>query len=144
MKFEWIAESPARWDAPKAEIVGGAAPGIFGEPGHADGDLVPSEWWHVEADGEIVGFGWMDVTWAEAEILLAVAPAARGKGVGSFILDRLEDEARARGLQYLYNVVRPTHPDRDGVTRWLTARKFEAAHDDDRLVRRVGQAAPLV
>ena len=33
-------------------------------------------------------------------------------------------EAAARGLRSVYNVVLPTHPDRDAVTKWLVGRGF--------------------
>jgi N-acetylglutamate synthase-like GNAT family acetyltransferase len=76
----------------------------------------------------------MDTTWGDAEILLAVGGVARGKGVGSFILDRLEEEAALRGLNYLYNVVQPNHPDPEGITAWLTKRGF--AESEGGLLRR--------
>ena len=60
------------------------------------------------------------------------------RGVGTFIVDRLEEEAVQRGLNYLFNVVRPTHPDREGITRWLEGRRFKSS--DDGLLRRT--AAP--
>ena len=75
----------------------------------------------VEDDGEVVGYGWMDTTWGEAEILLAVDPAAQANGVGSFILDHLEKEASAAGLNYMYNVVRDGHPEPEAITAWLEA-----------------------
>jgi GNAT superfamily N-acetyltransferase len=137
MSLEWIPENPAKWDAPKAEIVGGAPDGIFELGQHAEGDLMPGEWWRVVDGGEVAGYGWMDCTWGEAEILLAVAPSQQGKGVGTFILDQLEREASNRGVRYMYNVVRATHPDREKISRWLSERKFEKSHDDDRLMRRV-------
>ena len=37
-------------------------------------------------------------------------------------LERLAGEARARGLNYLYNVVRPSHPEGDAVRRWAAER----------------------
>lgn len=137
MNLEWIHETPAEWDAGKAAIVGGVDDGIFRDFDHAPGDLIPGEWWRVEADGKPAGYGWMEYDWAEAEITLAVARDFRGKGVGAFILDRLEREAAARGLNYLYNVVRESHPRREQVTRWLEARRFGRSKDDDRLMRRV-------
>jgi len=130
-------ESPATWDDDKAAIVGGVPDGIFRLGPFDDGDLLAGEWWRVEDDGKVVGYGWMECTWGDAEILLAVSSDWQGKGVGTFILDRLEQEAVTRGLNYLYNVVRETHPDREGVARWLAARNFSASHDDDRLMRRV-------
>ncbi len=137
MSLEWVHENPPHWDADKASIVGGAAEGIFnlGEPG--DGELLPGEWWRVERDGKVAGYGWMEYTWGDAEILLVVDPGQSGHGVGSFILDRLEEESAQRGLNYLYNVVREGHPQKDAVTAWLKDRRFEASHDSDRLVRQV-------
>ena len=137
MGFEWIHENPAHWDESKAKIIGGAPDGIFQLGEHRFGELVANEWWRVESDGAVVGYGWMDCTWGDAEILLAVAPDRRGAGVGTFILDQLENEAATRGLNYLYNVVRPTHPDRAGITAWLTKRRFARSHDDELLRRSV-------
>jgi ribosomal protein S18 acetylase RimI-like enzyme len=62
-------------------------------------------------------------------MLLAVDPAHQGRGVGTFVLDRLEEEAGRRGLNYLYNVVRPRHPDKEQITAWLEARAFELTSD---------------
>jgi len=139
MRLTWIHENPPQWDHAKQAIVGESAPGVFRLGDLEDGDLVPGEWWRVEDGGHVVGFGWMECVWGDAEILLAVDEPTRGRGVGTFILDRLEEEAAARGLNYLYNVVRPTHPDPEGISRWLVARRFEAAHD--RLRRRVRKPA---
>jgi N-acetylglutamate synthase-like GNAT family acetyltransferase len=142
MGLKWIQESPPYWDADKARIVAGAGPGIF-HPSLTDravGSLLPNDWWRVEADGKTVGFGWMDVTWGDAEILLVVDASARGRGVGTFILERLEAEARERGLHYLYNVVSDTHPTHDEVTQWLEARSFSAS-EDGKLLRAVVQPA---
>ena len=54
------------------------------------------------------------------------SPNAARCGVGGFILQRLEQEAGARHLNYIYNVVPTGHPDPETVTRWLTGRGFEA------------------
>jgi GNAT superfamily N-acetyltransferase len=129
MSLEWIKESPPYWDGDKAAVVGGAPDGIFEISSYNDGDLIAAEWWRVEEAGTVLGYGWMDHTWGDAEILLVVGEEARGRGVGTFILDRLEEEARDRGLNYMFNVVRPTHPDREGVTRWLEGRGFKASED---------------
>jgi GNAT superfamily N-acetyltransferase len=126
MDLQWIRENPPAWDAGKAVLVGGAPRGIFdfGDRYRA-GDLLPGDWWRVEQGGALAGYGWMDSTWGgDAEILLAVAPERQQSGVGTFILDRLEAEARARGFNYLYNSVRPTHPDGARLTRWLESRGF--------------------
>jgi GNAT superfamily N-acetyltransferase len=137
MERQWIHEEPAQWDDPKQTLIGGAPEGIFVLPNYRAGDLAPGDWWRVEVDGQLAGYGWMDTVWGDAEVLLVVAPDFRGKGVGTFIMDHLEQEARTRGLNYLYNVVRPTHPDREGLTRWLLGRKFSISADRQTLRRGV-------
>ncbi|MGE0485989.1 MAG: GNAT family N-acetyltransferase [Gammaproteobacteria bacterium] len=131
MTLTWKHEQHPTWDDDKQRIIGAAPAGVFdrryGEL--AAGAGLPGEWWRVEDDGDTVGYGWLDVVWGDAEILLATAPAARRHGVGSFILEQLATEAAARGLNYLYNVVRPSHPQRDAVRHWLEARGFRAASD---------------
>ena len=140
MALEWIQEKglPA-WDADKVRIVGGAPAGVFdtryGEL--TQGATVPGQWWRVERDGAVVGYGWLQLVWGDAEILLATAQDVQGQGVGAFLLERLEEEARVRGLNYLTNVVRSTHPEGERVTAWLTKRGFKAS-EDGRLVKRVG------
>jgi len=95
----------------------------------ANGDPLPGDWWRIEDGGDVVGFGWLDVVWGEAEIQLATAPSARGRGVGTFAVEHLEAEARARGVNYVYNTVRASHPDAAGVTAWLVKRGFEPSAD---------------
>lgn len=136
MSLEWIHEGPGRWDADKQRIVGGAPTGALVVPAAKAGDKVPGDWWRVQESGKTLGYGWMDSTWEGAEILLAVDPASRKHGVGTFIVDRLEREAAARNLNYLFNTVKPTHPDRANVTRWLENRGFTATADGE-LRRRV-------
>jgi N-acetylglutamate synthase-like GNAT family acetyltransferase len=137
MPFEWIREDrPARWDAGKRAIVGGSPEGTFELPKFGEGDIIPGDWWRVEDGGEVVGYGWMDVVWGDAQILLAVAVQHRGKGVGGFIVDNLEAEAKRQGLNYLFNVVPPRHPNPDGIAAWLQKRRFVAS-SEDRLSRRV-------
>lgn len=134
MSLDWIHESPAHWDDRKSEIFKCVPDGVFEMGDHEPGDLMPGEWWRVEEDGTTLGYGWMDCTWGDAEMLLVVDPRHVGKGVGTFILDQLEKEAGAHGVNYLYNVVRVTHPDREGITRWLKARRF--AESGDGLLKR--------
>lgn len=138
LSLQWIHENPPYWDRGKAEIVGRGASGMFGLDTYREGDVVPGEWWRVEVRGKAVGYGWMDCTWGDAEILLAVDPENKAQGVGTFILDRLEQEAAARGLNYLFNVVPPQHPDRPGVARWLEKRGFKPSHGG-RLMRLVSK-----
>jgi N-acetylglutamate synthase-like GNAT family acetyltransferase len=56
-----------------------------------------------------------------------VAPGRRGRGAGAFILERLEDEAAARGLNYIYNVVPDTHADGPWIRNWLSTHGFHEA-----------------
>jgi ribosomal protein S18 acetylase RimI-like enzyme len=127
----WTRERAATWDADKQRIVGEAPAGIFDARYRelAAGAPVPGEWWRVEQDGKTVGFGWLEVVWGDAEILLAVAPGAQGKGVGEWTLQQLEREARSRGLRYLYNTVRSTHPRATETTAWLIKRGFKPSSD---------------
>mgnify|MGYP001583157265 FL=1 len=131
MAMRWIHEVTPTWDDDKARIVGDAPAGIFdGRLGEMSrGALVAAEWWRVEDEGRTVGFGSLDVVWGDAEILLATAPDARERGVGTFIIEHLVVEARARGLRYVYNLVQPNHPEAERVTTWLRERGFEEARD---------------
>lgn len=129
MTLRWIREDTPVWDDAKHAILRGAPEGALELPKLAKGDLAPGEWFRVEDDGPILGYGWMDCTWGDAEITLAVDPVHRGKGVGAFILENLEKEAAARGVNYLYNAVRPTHPRRSAVTRWLEGFGFQPSGD---------------
>ena len=134
MSLRWIHEPTPHWDAGKARVVGGAAAGIFDSRYRAlqEGELVAGDWWRVERDGRVVGYGWLDACWGDAEILLAVDVEHGRDGVGSFILDHLHAEAAQRGLNYLTNIVRPTHPQAAAVTAWLEKRGFVPS-DDGRL-----------
>ena len=141
MSLTWHRDLPV-WDADKKRVVGGTPPGVLDSRyAHiADGAQVPGNWFRVEEDGAVVGYGWVDVVWGDAEILLATSPEAQKRGVGTFILDHLDEEARRMGLNYIYNMVRPTHPDAEAVTAFLVKRGFESK-PDGRLTRRVGHAA---
>lgn len=136
MALSFTHEDNPRWDEAKERILGGAPDGALDLTRLRQGSLAPGEWFRVEDDGVVVGYGWMDCTWGDAEILLAVDPARRGERIGAFVLERLAEEAASRGLNYLYNAVRPTHPEREGVTRWLESRGF-APSGDGLLKRRV-------
>jgi GNAT superfamily N-acetyltransferase len=139
MSFDWIHEGSPRWDDGKARIIGAAPPGVFDFGAFGPGDPVPGEWWRVEETGAVVAYGWIDTAWGDAEMLLAVDPERQGHGVGGFILNQLDREAAARGVNYLCNVVRPTHPDRERVTAWLQRHGFELS-SDGLLRRRVDPA----
>ena len=88
------------------------------------GEPVADEWWRVTDGDQVAGYGWLDTEWGDARITFVVAPGRRGHGVGAFILERLEDEAAARGLNYIYNVVPGTHPDGAWIRNWLSTHGF--------------------
>jgi N-acetylglutamate synthase-like GNAT family acetyltransferase len=136
MSLKWIHENPARWDANKSRVV--AAAGVFDFGNYGEGDILPGDWWRAEKSGAVVGYGWMDATWGDAEVLLAVAPTERKSGVGTFIMDRLEDEARVRGLNHLYNVIPPGHPEPEQLRAWLEKRRFRPSEDGSVLKRVAG------
>jgi N-acetylglutamate synthase-like GNAT family acetyltransferase len=141
MALTWIREPLAVWDADKHRIIGGAA-GVFAVAASSPGAVVPGDWWRVENDGHVVGYGWMDYSWGDAEVLLAVDSGNQSHGVGTFILDRLDEEAAARGLNYLYNVIPAQHPDKNRLKRWLLQRGFAGAKDGDLFKRTVQSRAP--
>lgn len=139
--MRWIHEQPAAWDGDKVRIVGGAPVGAFDSrlTQSTEGDVLPGDWWRLVDDtGHTVAFGWLDTNWGDAEILLATDPERQGKGIGSEVLEKLEAEARERGLNYLTNMVRPSHPDGERVRAWLQRRGFRAS-DDGRLLRAATQ-----
>lgn len=126
MSLLWIRELPAHWDEGKARIIGQAPPGLFDNSYRClkAGAPLACEWWRVEEGARVVGYGWLEAVFGDAEVLLATAPEARGRGVGAFILARLEEEARARELEHLYNVVRRAYPRASEVRRWLEKHGF--------------------
>lgn len=143
MSLTWHRDIPV-WDANKRRIVGGTAAGVL-DSRYSDlqeGTTVPCSWFRVEREGTVVGYGWVDVNWGDAEILLATDSAAEEAGVGTFILNNLDEEARRMGLAYTYNTVRSTHPEGEKVSNWLQKRGFEK-NPDGRLTRRVGTAATV-
>ena len=135
--WTWTAEPTPVWDADKAAAFSPAGPGLHGLGSPSEGDALGDAWWRIgTADGEVAGFGRLDDTWGDAEVLVAVVPAFRGHGVGSWAMNRLAEEAAARSLKYVYNVVPVKHPDREGVQAWLAAQGFDA-RDTGELRRRV-------
>jgi GNAT superfamily N-acetyltransferase len=139
--LRWVKDDDPRWDADRERIFGGVPEGVFRSEARTPGERLTSDWWRVEDGDRVVAYGWLDDVWGDAEILLAVDESARGTGVGAFTLARLEEEAAARGLNYVVNVVRDTHPDRAAVTEWFLAHGFTGT-DDGRLRKRVGDAIP--
>jgi N-acetylglutamate synthase-like GNAT family acetyltransferase len=136
-QLRWVNDDDPRWDADRERVFSTLGTDVFPELARHTGDRLPSDWWRVESDDGVVGYGWLDDVWGDAEILLAIEESARGTGAGAFALARLEGEAAARGLNYVVNVVRDTHPDRDAVTGWFLAHGFTGT-DDGRLRKQVG------
>jgi GNAT superfamily N-acetyltransferase len=136
-ELTWTAEPTPRWDADKEAAFSPAGPTVHGLGTPGEGDALGDAWWRVETTtGEVAGFGRLDDTWGDAEVLVAVVPAFRGSGVGAWAMDRLAEEAAARSLNYVYNVVPVGHPDRETVSSWLAGQGFDA-RDTGELRRRV-------
>ncbi|MEO5711247.1 MAG: GNAT family N-acetyltransferase [Nocardioidaceae bacterium] len=138
-ELTWHHESSPTWDADKQRVIGSAPPGAL-DLSFADGASLLGDWWAARtSDGATVGFGWLDATWGgDAEILLAVDASLQKQGVGSFVIGHLEDEAAQRGLNYVYNTVRETHPQRDDLHDWLAVRGYRGSSSDTTLRKRVG------
>ncbi|MCW2758767.1 MAG: family N-acetyltransferase [Nocardioidaceae bacterium] len=136
MTLSWVREENPVWDADKDRVIGGAPEGAF-VLDYGSGESLPGEWWSARDGDAIVGYGRLDVTWGgDAEILLAVDPDHQEHGIGSFVLARLEEEATARGINYVHNRIRE-HAQRDLVHDWLVVRGFRGSTDSD-LRKRVG------
>ena len=127
-RFGWVHEPDPRWDADRERIFSTVPPGVFRAVVRPAGERLPGDWWRVLDGDRVVGYGWLDDVWGDAEILLAVEESARGTGAGAFALSRLEEEAAARGLNYVMNVVLDTHPDRVAVTEWFLAHGASGQH----------------
>jgi GNAT superfamily N-acetyltransferase len=139
--LQWIREDDPRWDANKQRLFGPAELAATALTPPVPGAPVADEWWHVaDAAGVVVGYGWLDCEWGDAEITFVVAGDRRGEGIGEFIVDHLEAEAAARGLNYVYNVVPAAGPDPEWIAAWLVGHGFVAGNGD--LRRRVREDAP--
>jgi N-acetylglutamate synthase-like GNAT family acetyltransferase len=135
-RLTWVKDDDPRWDADRERVFASVPEGVFRAEPRTSGERLSSDWWRVQDGDRVVGYGWLDDVWGDAEILLAVEQSARGTGAGAFALARLEEEAAARGLNYVLNVVRDTHPDRIAVTEWFLAHGFTGT-EDGRLRKRV-------
>jgi N-acetylglutamate synthase-like GNAT family acetyltransferase len=131
MAREWRHEDSARWDEAKAAAFGELPPELFGLGAPRIGDALGGEWWRVEDDGDVVGYGGLDDVWGEAEILVVVAPSRRGGGLGGHILDQLDREASDRHLNYVYNRVAAGHPQAARLVSWLRGHGFAETADGD-------------
>jgi len=140
MPLDWTPDTSPMWDADKRRVLGAAPAGSLPDYDMADGTAAPGDWYRVERNGEVVGFGWMDTVWGDAEVLLAVDPAHHGHGVGTFILEHLEAEAAKRGLGRIYNTVTEAHPQRQQVMAWLGKRGFTSRGAREHLERQVRRA----
>jgi ribosomal-protein-alanine N-acetyltransferase len=77
----------------------------------------------AEQDGEMLGYAGLMAGGAEADVqTIAVAPAARGRGVGGLLLDALVARARAAGATSLLLEVRA---DNAPAIRLYASRGFE-------------------
>ena len=136
MNLHWSREDTPRWDADKQRLFGRGELAAVGLAPPAPDEPLADEWWRVsDDDGTVVGYAWLDSEWGDAEITFLVDPARRGAGIGGFIVNQLEAEAAARGLNYIYNVVPRSHPDPVWMTGWLLGHGFGNGHGD--LRRRV-------
>ena len=141
MTLHWTKEDAPVWDAAKQAVFGPDGLAATGLVPPADGAPLADEWWRVtDSGGAVVGYGWLDSEWGDAQITFLVAPGRRGAGLGEFIVGRLEQEAAGRGLNYIYNVVPATHPDPAWMTHWLTEHGFTVSATGD-LRRRVRHEA---
>src|SRR3954447_11180665 len=139
-QLRWVHDEDPRWDDDRRRLFAAVPEGVFGTEARAPGEPLSSDWWRVERDGRVVGCGWLDDVWGDAEILLAVDEGERRSGVGAFVVDHLEKEAAARGLNYVVNVGRESPPPGAASPAWLERRGF-AASEDGRLRKRVGTPA---
>jgi benzoate-CoA ligase family protein len=123
--LNWVREDAPRWDEDKDRLFGDVELVSVGLSRPQVGAAIADEWWKVsDAAGVVVGYGWLDSEWGDAEITFMVAPGYRGAAVGDFIVTNLEREVAERGLNYIYNTVPNTHPDRQWITRWLIGHGF--------------------
>ncbi|MGV9826502.1 DUF6158 family protein [Gordonia sp. NPDC003429] len=135
--LSWIHEQSPTWDTDRERIIGHAPEGVF-DFASRPGDRMTGEWWRAEDADGVVGYGWMDSAWGDAEILLAVETHRQSHGAGTFILDHLESEAAARGVNYVYNTVRGDRAHRARVRGWLAGRGYAADPGGEILRKRVG------
>ena len=95
-RLTWVKDADPRWDADRERVFATVPEGVFRAESRTPGEQLSGDWWRV-VDGErVVGYGWLDDVWGDAEILLAVEDAcsrhrrggvrarpARGRGGGA-------------------------------------------------------------
>ncbi|MDQ3733306.1 MAG: GNAT family N-acetyltransferase [Actinomycetota bacterium] len=131
MVLSWTREPAPIWDEAKQRVLADLPVQLLGLSEVSQGQRLADEWWRVEDAGDVVGFGRLDDTWGDAEILVAVEPDSQGRGVGSYILENLEAEASRRGLNYVYNVVHAEHPEHEEIRGWFLARGFAPGTEEE-------------
>lgn len=84
--------------------------------------LLPgSSLWAASLNGEIVGFAMALTVMENSELLLlAVAPHAQNKGIGTLLLESWQDMMRAAGVSHLFLEVRSGN----GAQEFYTGRGF--------------------
>ena len=144
MALQWTKEDAPLWDADKQRLFSPAELAAVGLRPPSPGQRLADEWWRVTDDqGDVVGYGWLDTEWGDAQITFFVDPARRGAGIGTFIVDRLEEEAADRGLNYIYNFIPSAHPDPQFMAHWLSLHGFARGTGDlRRQVRRNAATSP--
>src|SRR5260370_5607005 len=111
MGCTWTKESRPRWDADKQAAFDTVALASVGMKAPTSDTAIADEWWRVADDvGNLIGYGWLDSGWGDAQIAFFVTPRARGNGAGGVILNRLRAGAAARGLDYIFNLLPAGHP----------------------------------
>ncbi len=97
---------------PVTRLVEAAGLPLDGIPPGLEGFVV------AEADGRIVGAAGLEVHGGHGLLRsVAVDPSRRGGGLGAALVERVEDDARARGLEALWLLTTDAAP-------WFTARGF--------------------
>lgn len=97
----------------------------------------------VDGSGEVLGYAGLDLGGDAADVMtIATAPAARGRGVGQLLLDRLVLRAAESGAGALMLEVRADNAsarklyDRNGFEVISTRRRYYQPGDVDALVMR--------
>ena len=117
---------------------GWGRPGDFGLVARSGGEAVGAAWFRLFPSGER-GFGYVDER--TPELSMAVRPERRGLGIGTALLERLCDEARARGFERISLSVDVRNP----ALRLYRRLGFEVAAEADQaytMVKDLRPAAP--
>lgn len=119
--------------------IGGDDPGAGLDDLLARGDLAGL--WVAERGGEVLGFAGLLVTGPQGEVEPVVVSASeRSRGIGTRLLVRLADEARARGVRYLS--IRPVARNAEAVACFHRAGFRTLGHLDMFMDLRSGEPSP--